>query len=275
MADNSQRRIAFIGAGNMARSIISGLVSNGYPADRIIAANPSQPKLDALAADFAIQSTNDNLLACQQADVIVLGVKPQLMAQVCEPLSALDLSGKLVLSIAAGVTCDSLQRYLKQAISLVRTMPNTPSLLGLGMTGLYAEASVAEADRAFAGQLMAAVGEIIWLAQESDIDQVIACAGSSPAYFFLFMEAMQQAAVKMGVTTEDARAMIQQAAIGAAAMAKQNPQWSLAELRTQVTSKGGTTAKAIETFEQQDLRASVDDAMNAAVKRAQEMAKQF
>ncbi|SHI09979.1 pyrroline-5-carboxylate reductase [Ferrimonas marina] len=269
------RTVAFIGAGNMARSIISGLVASGYPAAQIIAANPSQGKLDALASEFGVQTTNDNLAACEQAEVIVLGVKPQLMAQVCAPIAELDLSGKLALSIAAGVTCDSLQSYLGSDVALVRTMPNTPSLLGLGLTGLYAPAGVSQVDRDFATELMAAVGETLWLEQEAQIDQVIACAGSSPAYFFLFMEAMEQAAEKMGVTQADARLMIQQAALGAAEMVKHNPQLSLAELRAQVTSKGGTTAKAIETFEQQGLRNSVADAMNAAVERAQQMAKEF
>ncbi len=269
------RRIAFIGAGNMARSIISGLVGNGYPAEKILAANPSQPKLDSLAEAFSIRTGNDNLAACDWADVIVLGVKPQLMAEVCAPIAQRDLSGKLVISIAAGVTCDTLASYLAQPVAIVRTMPNTPSLLGLGMTGLYAPGNVGTADRDFAGQLMRAVGEILWLEQEAEIDQVIACAGSSPAYFFLFMEAMQQAAQKMGVSTEDARMMIQQAAIGSAAMVKQNPQLSLEQLRLQVTSKGGATAEAIAAFEQHGLRDSVADAMEAAVRRAQEMAKLF
>ncbi|GAA5190217.1 pyrroline-5-carboxylate reductase [Ferrimonas gelatinilytica] len=269
------RRIAFIGAGNMARSIISGLVNNGYPADAILAANPSQPKLDRLAKEFHIHTGNDNLAACDWAEVIVLGVKPQLMAQVCAPIAGINLGGKLVISIAAGVTCDSLANYLAQPVALVRTMPNTPSLLGLGMTGLYAPPEVSQEDRNFAGQLMQAVGEIIWLDREAQIDQVIACAGSSPAYFFLFMEAMQQAAEKMGVTAEDARAMIQQAAVGSAAMVKQNPELSLEQLRLQVTSKGGATAKAIEAFEHHGLRDSVADAMDAAVLRAQEMAKLF
>ncbi|QIZ75723.1 pyrroline-5-carboxylate reductase [Ferrimonas lipolytica] len=269
------RHIAFIGAGNMSRSIISGLVKSGYDASAISAINPSQPKLDALQAEFGINIGNDNIEACRQADVIVLAVKPQLMAEVCGPIASLDLSNKLIISIAAGVSCNSLTEYLQQPIALVRTMPNTPSMLGLGLTGLYAPDNVTSSDRAFAGKLMAAVGEIVWSQQESGINQVIACAGSSPAYFFLFMEAMEQAAAGLGVAPDDARLMIQQAAVGAAQMVKQNPQLSLAELRAQVTSKGGTTAEAINTFEQHNLRSTVDAAMNAAVNRAEQMANQF
>lgn len=269
------RTVAFIGAGNMSRSIIAGLVADGYPAERLIASNPSQGKLDALAQEYGIRTTNDNRAAVQEADVVVMAVKPQLMAQVCAPIAELDLSGKLVISIAAGVTCERLSGYLGGHRALVRTMPNTPSMLGLGMTGLYADEAVGDNDRAFAGRLMAAVGEILWLEQEAGIDQVIACAGSSPAYFFLFMEAMEQGAAALGVKPEDARLMIQQAAIGAAEMVRHNPQLSLAELRAQVTSKGGTTHEAVQTLEQQGLRDSVNDAMQAAVRRAQEMAKEF
>ncbi|MBY5992621.1 pyrroline-5-carboxylate reductase [Ferrimonas balearica] len=273
--NNDIRTVAFIGAGNMSRSIIGGLIQNGYPSDRIIASNPSTGKLEALAEQFGIRTTQDNLAAVAEADVLVLAVKPQLMAEVCAPIAELDLEGKLAISIAAGVTCERMSAYLGGHASLVRTMPNTPSMLGLGMTGLYADPVVGEADRAFAGTLMGAVGEILWLEQEAGIDQVIACAGSSPAYFFLFMEAMEQGAAALGVKPEDARLMIEQAAIGAAQMVRQNPQSSLAELRAQVTSKGGTTHEAVLTLEQQGLRDAVKDAMQAAVTRAQEMAKQF
>ncbi|TKB48800.1 pyrroline-5-carboxylate reductase [Ferrimonas sediminicola] len=259
----------------MSHSIISGLVKGGYPADAIIASNPSSGKLEELKGRFAIRTSNDNLDAAA-AEVVILAVKPQILKQVCESLSHIDFSNKLVVSIAAGVTCDRIRHYLGQAIRVVRAMPNTPSLLGLGMTGLYAAPGCSEGDRALSGRLMQAVGEVTWVDQESGIDQVIACAGSAPAYFFLLMEAMEESAVNsLGVSREQARAMIQQTALGAAEMVKQNPDLSLAELRNRVTSKGGTTAKAIEHFEQQGLRSTVDGAMKAAVKRAVEMAEQF
>lgn len=270
------RKIAFIGAGNMTRSIISGLVNNAYPANLITASNPSIGKLTALQAEFAINVTQDNNAAVEAADVIVLAVKPQLMQQVCEKLGeGNNLSNKLFVSIAAGITTARLQQMLGGAFPTVRTMPNTPSALGKGMTGLFADNTVQESDKQYAGDLMSQVGEIVWVEKESMIDGVIAAAGSSPAYFFLFLEAMQTEAERQGFEHQTARLMVQQAMLGAAEMVCHNPHLELSELRTQVTSKGGTTAKAIESFQQQGIEEVVANAMQAAVKRAEEMAQQF
>jgi pyrroline-5-carboxylate reductase len=270
------RKIAFIGAGNMTRSIVSGLVNNAYPAHLIIASNPSIGKLSALQADFAINITQENTEAVDAADVIVLAVKPQLMAQVCGKLAkGQDLSGKLFVSIAAGITTSRLQQMLGGTYAIVRTMPNTPSALGKGMTGLFSYTNVSEIDRKYAADLMNQVGEIAWVAKESMIDGVTAAAGSSPAYFFLFLEAMQKESERQGFDHKTARLMLQQAMLGAAEMVCHNPHLELSELRTQVTSKGGTTAKAIESFQQQGIEQVVANAMQAAVKRAEEMAQQF
>jgi pyrroline-5-carboxylate reductase len=267
------RKIAFIGAGNMTRSIISGLVNNAYPAHLITASNPSTGKLSALQADFGINVTQDNKEA---VDVIVLAVKPQLMEQVCGKLAQKqDLSGKLFVSIAAGITTPRLQQMLGGTLPVVRTMPNTPSALGKGMTGLFADTNIDEIDKQYATDLMSQVGEIAWVDKESMIDGVIAAAGSSPAYFYLFLEAMQKEAEQQGFDHATARLMVQQAMMGAAEMVCHNPHLELSELRTQVTSKGGTTAKAIESFQEQGLEQVVANAMQAAVKRAEEMAKQF
>ncbi|WP_163932675.1 pyrroline-5-carboxylate reductase [Paraferrimonas sp. SM1919] len=268
------RSIGFIGAGNMTRSIIGGLVNGNYPNDKIFASNPSQPKLDALVSDFGINVTNDNLELVKQVDVIVLAVKPQLMQQMCEKLQGVDLSNKLFITIAAGIKAERYHDYLGQSINLVRTMPNTPSLLGKGLTGLYAP-QLNECDRNYCNDLMAAVGQTVWVENEFGLDQVIACAGSSPAYFFLFAEAMIASAKKMGTDEQQARTMVASAMAGAAAMLEQNPDISAAQLRANVTSKGGTTAAAIEQFEQADLRTIVDDAMTACVARADAMAKIF
>ncbi|MDU0354163.1 pyrroline-5-carboxylate reductase [Paraglaciecola aquimarina] len=271
-----QRKIAFIGAGNMTRSIISGLVANGYPAELIMASNPSIGKLEALHSDFAIQTTQDNNLALEFAEVVVLAVKPQLMEQVCAALAKHQpLAGKLFVSIAAGLPTARLQQMLQGHETIIRTMPNTPSALGKGMTGLFAEPMIQAADKQFAGDLMAQVGEIAWVDKESLIDSVIAAAGSSPAYFFLFLEAMQKEAEQQGFDHHTARLLVQQAMLGAAEMVCHNPQLELSALRTQVTSKGGTTAKAIESFQQQGLEKVVATAMQAAVKRAEEMANLF
>ena len=276
------RKISFIGAGNMTRSIISGLVANGYPADLIMASNPSTEKLEQLAADFSIRTSQSNFHAVEFAEVIVLAVKPQLMQPMCADLvqsakqsDTADLSDKLFVSIAAGINTERLNEMLGGNTKLVRTMPNTPSALGKGMTGLYAGADINQQDQDFAGNLMAQVGEIAWVKQESMIDSVIAAAGSSPAYFFLFLEAMQAEAERQGFDHQTARLLVQQSMLGAAEMVCHNPQLELSELRTQVTSKGGTTAKAIESFQSHGLDKVVASAMQAAVLRAQEMTKQF
>jgi pyrroline-5-carboxylate reductase len=275
------RKIAFIGAGNMTRSIVSGLIANGYPADLIMASNPSPEKLTALQNDFGIQVTQNNDHAAQHAAVIVLAVKPQLMEQMCQALAKQQYLGdKLFVSIAAGIPTQRLVQMLStqtsnHKLSIVRTMPNTPSALGKGMTGLFADQNITQTDKQFAGDLMSQVGEIAWVEKESMIDAVIAAAGSSPAYFFLFLEAMQKEAENLGFDSKTARLLVQQSMLGTAEMVCHNPNLELSELRTQVTSKGGTTAKAIESFQTQGLDTIVANAMQAAVKRAEEMARQF
>ena len=272
-----KRTLAFIGAGNMSRSIIAGLIQAGYPAGRIIAANPSRPKLDELADQFGIRITQNNAEAAREADVIVLAVKPQLMAAMLEALVAElgSLAGKLLISIAAGIKVERLQEMAGGHSRIIRTMPNTPSLLGLGMTGLYAPSGIEQADRDFAEQMMQAVGKTLWVAQESGINGVIAAAGSAPAYFFLFMQGIAEEAEAMGFTPEQARLLVQQTALGAAAMVEQNPELSLQALREQVTSKGGTTAEAVKTFQEQGLKPLTARAMQAAVTRAAEMETLF
>ncbi|WJG08667.1 pyrroline-5-carboxylate reductase [Aliiglaciecola sp. LCG003] len=270
------KKIAFIGAGNMTAAIISGLVKSGYPSDYIIASNPSVGKLNELQKKHGIQITQDNNQAVSQADVIVLAVKPQLMEQVCQQLAqAQSLTGKVFVSIAAGILSARLLEMLGGNYPLVRTMPNTPSLLGKGMTGLYASEQVDSKDRDFVQYMMSAVGETVWVAKESDIDLVIACAGSSPAYFFLFAEAMQKHAMELGLSRDTARLLVQQAMLGSAEMVCNNDTLEIEQLRTQVTSKGGTTAQAVASFQSDNLPAIVAKAMDAAIERAQQMAKQF
>ena len=271
-----QRKIAFIGAGNMAQAIIAGLVKNDYPPHLITACAPSAQRRDALAERFGVHSSADNSAAARKADVVVLAVKPQLMANVCQDLCRdVDFSGKLVLSIAAGVNVNRFHALLGNPLNLVRIMPNTPALLGKGMSGLYAPGNVSQADRQFAAELMSAVGKVCWVADESGINGVIAAAGSAPAYFFLLMEAMQQEAVKLGFDEATASLLVRQAASGAAALAEHNPDQPLAKLRQNVTSKGGTTAAALHIFDERQLAQTVADAMRAAVKRAEEMEKLF
>lgn len=270
------RRIAFIGAGNMSKSIISGLVNNGYPAEFIYASNPSTPKLDALKQQLNIQISQSNVHVVEQAQVVVLAVKPQLMAQMCADLAQqTELKDKLFISIAAGISVKRLQQMLGGDYKVIRTMPNTPSSLGLGMTGLYADESLNQSDKNYAGELLEHVGKIAWVKDEAMIDSVIAAAGSSPAYFFAFLEAMQQEAEHQGFSRDTARLLVQQAMLGAAEMVCQNPQLEISELRTQVTSKGGTTAQALASFADSGLSDIVAKAMQAAVARAKEMSTIF
>ncbi|MGL4474375.1 MAG: pyrroline-5-carboxylate reductase, partial [Shewanella sp.] len=246
-----------------------------YCPQAITATNPSTPKLDALAQDFGVLTSTDNLQSAADCDVIVLCVKPQIMQQVCTELAAIDLSSKLVMTIAAGVLSDRYPSYCKQPLALIRAMPNTPSQIGLGMTGLYASAGVTAAQRDLCEQMLSSIGKVLWVDSEDKLNLVIALAGSSPAYFFLFIEAMVDAAVKLGMNADEARLLAQQAALGSAVMLENNPDISLQQLRQNVTSKGGTTHEAIVTFEQGGLRTLVDEAMNNAIKRADAMAATF
>ncbi|MPW34896.1 pyrroline-5-carboxylate reductase [Vibrio sp. B1Z05] len=272
---HSVRNIAFIGSGNMAKSIIAGLLDSGYPAQAITATAPSEQSRDKVSQRFSISTTADNQLAATMADVIVLSVKPQIMSEVLAELANVDLENKLLISIAAGITIPRLQTMLGKEANFVRVMPNTPSLLGLGMSGLYAPETINQADQDFANELMQAVGETCWVESEAQINSIIAAAGSSPAYFFLFMEAMQKEAIAQGFDEQTARQLVQQSALGAAQMVVANPNLDLSVLRQQVTSKGGTTAEAIATFNQHQLSDTVSKAMQAAVTRAEEMETLF
>jgi pyrroline-5-carboxylate reductase len=271
MNDNT---VAFIGAGNMASCIIRGMVKHGYPAQHIIASNPSSEKLQILAAECGIQTTQDNIIALQQADVIVLAVKPQLMAQICQQIKqhAPESCEKLFVTVAAGLPVAWYQAELGN-IRLIRSMPNTPAAIGLGVTGLFAS-GCSNYERAFVDGIFAGTGQTVWLEHEAQIDHIIATTGSAPAYFFYFMQAMQQVAMELGFDEQQARAMVCQTALGAASMAQQSDV-SFEALRLQVTSKGGTTHEAIERFRQHNLEKIVHDAMHAAIARAQDMAKQL
>jgi pyrroline-5-carboxylate reductase len=270
------RDIAFIGAGNMSRSIISGMCASGYPSQKITASNPSLPKLDALKNDFSICITQQNAQAVAQAQVVVLAVKPQLMEQMCSELTkSCDITGKLFISIAAGIPIQRLSEMLAGHTNIIRTMPNTPSSLGKGMTGLYAPSHVAQSDKDYAGQLLSMVGEITWVETENLMNGVTAAAGSSPAYFYTFLEAMQKEAEQQGFDHQTARLLVQQAMLGAAEMVCHNPDLEISELRAQVMSKAGTTAQAVEHLQNNGIDKLVSGAMRAAVTRAEEMAKLF
>jgi pyrroline-5-carboxylate reductase len=270
------KRIVFIGAGNMASSLIGGLIANGTDKTALAASDPNQEQRTKLAKQFSITTYQDNRDAIAQADVVVLAVKPQLMEVVCREIASfgLALENKLFISIAAGISISRLKEFLGE-VPVVRTMPNTPALVQTGMTGLYAPTSVTQDDRDFAQSVMAAVGKTLWVQSEQAINHVIAAAGSAPAYFFLFMEAMADYAQELGFTPEQARTLVEQSALGSAKMVAANPELPLATLRANVTSKGGTTAEAIRVFEEQGLRDCVKHAMQAASDRGAEMEQLF
>lgn len=270
------RSIAFIGAGNMTQSIVGGMVAGGYSADQILVSNPSVGKLEQLAQRLQVQTSTDNAKVASAADVIVLAVKPQLMQQVCADLKATvtGLADKLIVTIAAGIRFEKYHQYLGADVKVLRVMPNTPSLVGAGVSGLVAEPSVSQADRDFIEQAFASVGLTQWVQDEDELDILGAVAGSGPAYFFEFMASLQAAAEALGYDRDKARAIVQQTALGAATMAQQSS-LELAELRAQVTSKGGSTAKGVEVYQQADIEDISARAVKAAVLRNQEMAKLF
>ena len=271
------KTITFIGAGNMAGSIISGLVKGGYPAELICACAPSKHNTDKLANKYGIKKSQNNVDAANLSDVVVLGVKPQMMAMVCQDMKdkGADFNNKLVISIAAGISVARLQSLLGDNTAIIRTMPNTPSLLQKGMAGLFASKQASEQDKSFANDLLGAVGETVWVDDEAMINAVIAASGSAPAYFFLFMESMQNKAIEMGFSKEQARLLVLQSALGSAEMVKQNAEIEISTLRENVTSKGGTTAQALNTFNTLSLSDTVSKAMQAAADRGAEMEKLF
>lgn len=266
-------KLAFIGAGNMTKSMVVGLVNDGFNADDIMVSNPSAEKRLSMAKDFGINQTDDNCVAANFADIVILSVKPHFIKDVAKQISTTEnIEQKCVISVAAGVTIAQIQSGLSASIATVRAMPNTPSLIGLGMTGAYASNEVSNEQRQQANKILTSIGKVMWLDEEQKIDALLAVSGSGPAYFFYFMEAMQQKAVDLGFGETDARLLVAQTAIGAASMVNQSTV-EISQLRHNVTSKGGTTQAALTTFEQGELLTLVSKAMQAAQDRAKEIAQ--
>jgi len=269
------KKVAFIGAGNMNASIINGLIKQGFDAQGIIVSNPSPKKRIALADSLGIKQTASNIEAARFADFIILGVKPHFISDVCQEVSqAIDTSGKCFLSVAAGCTISQMEKSLGNGAAIIRTMPNTPAQLGLGMTGMFACSAVSEEQCDYAEKLMKAAGETVWLDKENQIDDITSISGSGPAYFFLFMEAMQQQAKAAGFSEEVSRKLVQQTALGAANMVVYNSDLEISQLRNNVTSKGGTTQAALTTLIDGGLTPLVGRAIESALNRAQEIAQQ-
>lgn len=269
------RKLAFIGAGNMARSLVGGLVADGYDPSLISLSDPEADRLQDLARRLGVAIQADNGAVAADAGVVVLAVKPQVLPAVAREIAPRIQAGQpLVISIAAGIRTPDLARWLGGDAALVRAMPNTPALVQSGATGLFANARVDAEQRDLAESILRAVGLTLWVEEEDQLDLVTALSGSGPAYFFLVMEALQGAATAQGLPAGTARLLALQTAFGASRMALESAE-DAATLRQRVTSPGGTTEQALRVLEEGGLRDLLARALEAAARRSRELAEQF
>lgn len=271
MASAVNCNICFIGGGNMAQALIGGLVSRGLPPTRITVSDPVE-QIRQLLQEKEVHVTQDNVAAIQNADVVVLAVKPQVLATVLRPLKGL-LSDKLVISIIAGAEIQTISNLI-DSDRIVRVMPNTPALVQTGAHGIYANDVVGSSDRELTSQILAATGLTIWVNSEAQIDAVTAVSGSGPAYFFYLMESMIRAGKNLGLDEKVATELTLQTALGAAQMAITSSN-TPSELRKNVTSPNGTTQAALEVFDRAQISQNIQSALAAAQKRSQELAQEL
>lgn len=264
--------IGFIGAGNMAAAIVGGLVNKGRDPQSILVFDPDAAKTGRLRDELGVRVGEDNEALLRDCGVVVLAVKPQVMRDVLTPLAgALPGEPPLIISVAAGIRVASIEQWLGRRLAVIRVMPNTPALVGAGASGLYANDQVTPAQRGSAEALMQAVGITAWVDDEPQLDTVTGIAGSGPAYFMLFMEAMVEAAAARGLDRDTAHELVVQTCGGAAELARQSPE-SLEQLRINVTSPGGTTERALDTMKAAKVDEAIRTAVNAAADRADELA---
>ncbi|MCB1736231.1 MAG: pyrroline-5-carboxylate reductase [Gammaproteobacteria bacterium] len=269
---HTDQAIAFIGGGNMARSLIGGLIANGWAAENIWVADNNAQQLESLNSKFPVHTSEDNEKVAAAADVLVLSVKPQVLHAACQRLAAIVQARRpLVISIAAGVRQPDIMKWLGGNVDVVRAMPNTPALVQSGATALFAAEGLSKSRRALAESVMRAVGLTLWVRDEHLMDAVTALSGSGPAYIFLVIEAMEAAGVELGLDAETARLLALQTAFGAAKMALESSEVP-ATLRQRVTSPGGTTERALGVFEDAGLMALFERALTAARNRSRELA---
>lgn len=267
-------QIGFIGAGNMAQAIIGGLLKTGTAAGAVSVFDPNTDLTEQLRSSLGIQVANGNTELFESCDVIVLAVKPQVMKSVLQTIRGAGLKpGAFLISVAAGIPIAMMQAWLGQQVPLVRVMPNTPALVGAGVSGLYASEEIDEQQKRSAESILRAVGSVVWVDEEALIDSVTAVSGSGPAYFFYFIEALQQAALDNGLNPEQARLLSLETAFGAAKLALESNA-DAATLRERVTSPGGTTEAALQVFEKHELSAIIRKAVEAAAERGRELARQ-
>jgi pyrroline-5-carboxylate reductase len=266
-------KIAFIGGGNMAAALIGGLIKRGTAASDIYAIDINDEARERTAKQFGIQTGASIDATLSRYDAIVLAVKPQVLKSVAQSLTP-HLSKQVIISIAAGIRATDLARWLNGYTQIVRTMPNTPALIGMGVTGLAALPGVSDEAKALASSVLEAVGTAVWFDDESKLDAVTAISGSGPAYVFYFIEAMQEAARQFGMDEEQGRALAVATFTGAAQLAAQSGE-PASVLRERVTSKGGTTAAALASFDAQGVKDAIVRGALAAEARAKEMGDEF
>jgi pyrroline-5-carboxylate reductase len=266
-------KIGFVGGGNMATALIGGLVGRLSAAEQIHVVDPNADALRALARQFGVSTANEMGAALAACDVIVLAVKPQQMKAVAAQLRP-HVGAQLVLSIAAGIRAVDLSRWLGGYAAIVRAMPNTPALIAQGITGLVAMRGVSSAQRSAADAVMQAVGATLWFDHEEGIDAVTAVSGSGPAYVFYFLEAMQQAALELGLSPEQGKTLALATFHGASQLAMQSSE-ALSVLRERVTSKGGTTHAALASMESAGVKEAIVAAVKAAAARSRELGEEF
>jgi len=268
-----QETLGFIGGGNMARSLVGGLLARGLPARQVIVSDPVTMQRELLTTQLGVRVTDDNAIVARAAGVLLFAVKPQQLALVAKQLVPAITHRPLVISIAAGIRTADLQRWLG-GLPVVRAMPNSPALKGCGVTGLYATEAVSQAGKKLAETILGAVGPALWIAQEEQMDVVTAVSGSGPAYFFLLIEMLESVGVELGLAPEVSRRLAMETAFGAGQMAHAATE-PASTLRAQVTSKGGTTEAALQLLEAAGVRAIFTDAIAAAAKRSAELAEEF
>ncbi len=267
--------IAFIGGGNMGRAMIGGLLKRGHSPRMVTVADSIELARASLVKDFGVNDATDNNAAVECADLVVLAVKPQQMSTVVRGMApALAARRPLLVSIAAGITTSSILHWCKADLPLVRAMPNTPALIGRGATAAFATAATPASTREHAAELLRAIGYVAWVDVEEQLDAVTALSGSGPAYFFLLLEALEAAAVALGLPVATARQLALETAAGAAELALHSP-LSPTELRVQVTSKSGTTERALQVFAAGGFGGLVQQALEAAANRARELSIEF
>lgn len=269
MSELDKRRIVFIGAGNMAEALVKGLLKAGVSAARIAVTDVRSERLDYFRATFGVTALAENAQAAREADIVVLAVKPQQFSEVLPALSA-AVDRALFVSIAAGITTARIERALGPSARVVRVMPNTPALVGAGISALCAGSRAAADDLAVAETLLRAVGATVRV-EERLMDAVTAVSGSGPAYVFRVMEALEAAAIAQGLAPEQARILVVATVAGAGQLAASSGR-APSELREQVTSKGGTTEAALKVLDARDVTGAFSDAVAAAARRARELA---